>query len=83
MNPFDHPLIPFPSMDAGQALARKGEEIISEGHPFDFAQGRLSDSRQRGFAPLHTPFFGTLIVHSSALFRSAHPERFLGTSPFG
>ncbi len=43
-------------------LGRKVEENISERHPFDVAQGRLSDSRQRGFAPLHTPYFISLIV---------------------
>ena len=44
---------------------RHGQErFISEGHPFDYAQGRLSGSRpfgsaqdrQRGFPPLHTPY---------------------------
>ena len=42
------PLTPF--------LPGRGKEFVSEGHPFGRAQGKLSDSRQKGFAPLHSPF---------------------------
>ena len=37
-NRFDHPPGPLP--------ARKEGQIVSEGHPFGYAQGKLSDSRQ-------------------------------------
>ena len=53
------PLTPF--------LARKGEEIVSEGHPFGVAQGRLLASRQRCFAPLHTPYFISLLEERPGL----------------
>ena len=54
------------------SLSREGGEFISEGHPFDYAQGRPSDSRpfgfaqdgRRGFAPLHTPYFISLLVEA-------------------
>ena len=48
------------SSDLSPFLVRKGEETIPEGHPFDVAQGRLSDSRHRVFAPLQTPYFISL-----------------------
>ena len=41
------PLTPFPSMDSGQALARKGEEIVPEGHP---------QAPVKGASPLGTPY---------------------------
>ena len=46
------PLAPF--------LARKGVEVVSEGHPHPSQEGR-----QRGFAPLHTPFFINLLDFTS------------------
>ena len=48
------PLAPF--------RVRKEKKIVSEGHPFDDAQGGLSDSRQRGLAPLYSLFFSSLLV---------------------
>ena len=48
-DPFDHPPGPLPGWPEG------GGGIISEGHPFDYAQ-----DRRRGFAPLHTPYFISL-----------------------
>ena len=62
----DHPPDPLP--------ARKGEEIVSEGHPFDYAQGRLSDARPfaglrtgAGASPLCTPQFDEFVIGSCGL----------------
>ena len=55
---------------------RKEEEIIFEGHSFAALKDRLSDYRQKGFAPLHSPFFSTLLRRGQSgitplLFRSS------------
>ena len=55
-NPPTIPLTPFPSAGSGQALARKGEEFVSEGHPF----GKLRAGSQtpgKGASPICTPLF--------------------------
>ena len=54
-------------------LARRREEFVSEGHPFDDAQGRLSDSRQsrsRFIGRTAHPFFISLLVLVQTLRRS-------------
>jgi hypothetical protein len=54
-NHFDHSHSPYSLVKSGSGPDQEGGRNISEGHPFDVAQGKLSDSRQRGFLHLCTP----------------------------